>query len=189
MSSATLRIATPIGELEFVAETDVESTSQLSLSAAPLEPSMPNGMSVAACYGVLLHIQAPQAATDVLFKAQIHSTAPLKHGAETGEGLEAQAWYGHRYVLLVGTEDAEFLLARLRGRIVVSNESFAYSASSLSVRVARVPEANSLSLHFVVAWNELPEPQDCSCWYAVDQPHGAIASTLGQPCVPGDAAR
>ncbi len=179
MSSVTLRITTPIGEIEFVAEADVESTSQLSLSAAPFEPSLPDGMSVAGCYGVLLHIHSSQAATDVQFKAQLHTTVSLEHGAETGEGLEAQAWYGQQYVLLVGTEDAECLQARLRERIEVSNDSFTYSANSLSVRVTRALEADSFSLHFVVAWNELPEPQDCSCWYAVDQQHRAIAATLG----------
>ncbi len=179
MKSSALRITTPIGELEFTADADVKTTSQLNLSAAPFAPLLPNEMSVAACYGVLLHIHTSQTTTDIHFKARLHPTVPLEHGAETGEGLEAQAWYGKEYVLLVGSEDAEFLQARLRERIVVSKHSFSYSENSLSVRISRLPKTETLSLHFIVAWNEFPEPHDCSCWYAVDQPHIAIAATLG----------
>lgn len=179
MKSSALRITIPLGELEFTADADLETTSQLNLSAAPFAPSLPNGMSVTACYAVLLHVHASQATTDIHFKVRLHSTVPLEHGAETGEGLEAQAWYSKKYVLLVGTEDAEFLQARLREHIIVSKDSFSYSENSISVRVSRLPKTETLSLHFIVAWNEFPEPHDCSCWYAVDQPHGAIAATLG----------
>nr|WP_315466550.1 hypothetical protein [uncultured Undibacterium sp.] len=178
MKSSALRINTPIGELEFTADADVETTSQLNLSAAPFAPSLPNEMSVTACYGVLLHIHASQATTGIHFKARLHPTVPLEHGAETGEGLEAQAWYGDEYVLLVGTEDAEFLQARLREHIIVSKDSFSYSENSISVRVSHLPKAETLSLHFIVAWNEFPEPHDCSCWYAVDQPHNTIGATI-----------
>ncbi len=178
MKSSALRITTPIGELEFIADADVENTSQLNLSAAPFAPSLPNGMSVTACYAILLHLHASQATTDIHFKVRLHPTVPLEHGAETGEGLEAQAWYSKKYVLLVGSEDAEFLQGRLRERIIVSKDSFSYSENSISVRISCSPKTETLSLHFIVAWNELPEPYDCSCWYAVDQPHNTIGATI-----------
>ena len=176
--SVSLRITTPIGELEFVAEADALPEAPLSLNAAPFEPALPDGMSVAACYGVLLHIHASHTSNNIHFKTQLHPAVSLEHSAETGQGLEAQAWYGQQYVLLVGTEDIEFLQARLQDRIVVSGSSFAYSDNSLSVRISCVPESGSLSFHFIVAWNELPEPEDCSCWYAVDQAHDVIAHSI-----------
>ena len=32
-----------------------------------------------------------------------------------------------------------------------------------------------VSLHFVVPSNPLPEPEECSTWFAVDVPHARIA--------------
>lgn len=178
MSSVSLRITTPLGEIEFVAEAGVVSESQLTLKAISLVPSLPNGMSVAACYGVLLQIPALDAATTFHLKAQLHPTASLENGMETGEGLEAQGWRGQRHVLLVGTEDAEFLKARLHERNALVDTQFTYSTDSLSVRVSRAFGNDPLSLHFIMAWNELPEVQDCSCWYAVDQSHSTIVAAI-----------
>lgn len=180
MSRATLRLPTPLGDLEFSAEAHIEPTLTLSLNSVEFEPSLPDGMSIAACYAVVLHINTPREAVEIQFKAQLHSTIPLKHGAETGEGLDAQAWYNKQFVLLVGTEDAEALTARLQQRITFNSDEypFTYSENFLSVQVTCLPSANPLSLHFVAAWNELPEPQDCSCWFAVDQRHIDIAAAL-----------
>ena len=189
MRYATQSITTPLGVLEFIGEADVESATQLSLSAATFIPSLPDGMVVAACYGVFFQVCPSNAEINVHFKAQLHSTREVEYGAETGEGLEAQAWRGERYVVLVGTEDAEFLQARLRECAVVSNDSFAYSARSISVSLTVGRGTGPSSLHFVVAWNELPEPKEGSCWYAVDQQHNVIAASMGMCAEPQGSTR
>ncbi len=180
MPTKTLRIATPVGELEFIAEAAVESNSQLSLNVAPFEPSLPKGMSVAGCYSALLRIKTPQIGTDIHLKAQLQSTASIEFGPETGEGLEAQAWYNMQSMLLIGTEDAIELKARLRERIVISNDTFEYSANSLSIRIQTALKTDALSFHLIVAWNSLPEPMDSSCWFAVDQKHCAVTAAFSE---------
>ena len=44
----------------------------------------------------------------------------------------------------------------------------------ITIEVEDFKQDKELSLHFVIAWNSLPEPVDCSCWYAVDVPHEKI---------------
>jgi hypothetical protein len=46
--------------------------------------------------------------------------------------------------------------------------------NKITMEIEDFKENKELSLHFVIAWNSLPEPTDCSCWYAVDVPHEKI---------------
>jgi hypothetical protein len=179
MSQPSTRIETPLGSLEFLTEFSEAASRGHSLVIAPIQPMLPLGMSVAACFCVLLSVQAGDAPASVLFSAKLRPNAPVTAGAETGQGLEAQVWRSPLHVLSVGTEDAEYLRARLPGGFAVAGDPFDYSPETLSVNIASIPSGESLSLHFVVAWNELPEPKDCSCWYAVDVSHKAAIAAAG----------
>ena len=44
----------------------------------------------------------------------------------------------------------------------------------IAIKVAHFPKNKELTLHYVVAWNSLPEKAECSSWYAVDIPHKEI---------------
>ena len=168
MSKDTKLLETPLGSLEFSAEFDTEAVREYSLELATFEPVLPEGMAVDACFCVLLSVPAHQVRTTVVFTANLRPSLPVSAGGETGQGLEAQAWRSAHNILLVGTEDEEWLRARLARGVTLTDVSFDYSPESFSVRIAQMPSGESLSLHFIVAWNKLPEPKDCSCWYAVD---------------------
>lgn len=164
-------IKTPLGELEFSVDADGALPAGTSLNTAPLKPRIPPGMCVLACYGVVLRIKASTPVNNVTFKAFINAASSASGGPATGEGLEAQEWANGDYVMLIGTEDFDYLRTRLPSMIDLPANPFTYSNDSLSVRVNKIPQGETLTLHFIVAWNKLPEPVDLSCWFAVDQPH------------------
>jgi hypothetical protein len=179
MTQPSVRIRTPLGNLEFLMEFANNPTSSVCIHAASFQPRLPPGMSVLACYGVVLQVGAPNTVGDMKFKAILNPNSRIDSGAATGEGLEAQHWSNQNCVMIVGTEDLEYLKARLHHSIVFADDPFAYSADSLSIHIAKIPAGESVSLHFVVAWNELPEALESSCWFAVDQLHKSIMSAVG----------
>lgn len=134
-------------------------------------------MSVAGCFSAVLNLYADSAINNLCFAAHLRSSEPIAFDPETGEGLEAQSFSNSKYVLLVGSEDREFLSMRLPNSIVLPDDPFTYTAESLSIEIAEIPVKTNLSLHFIIAWNPLPEPQDCSCWFAVDQPHKVLSDS------------
>jgi hypothetical protein len=154
-------------------------TSGVSILAAPFQPKIPPGMSVLACYGVVLRINVPDPVVDLRYQALLEPTSMVSSGASTGEGLEAKEWSGPNHVMLIGTEDREYLMRRLSPGIVLPDAPFTYTPESLSVHIAKIPSGQPLSLHFVVAWNALPETAEPSCWFAVDQSHNSVLSVVG----------
>jgi hypothetical protein len=190
MPQASAQVPTPLGNVKFQVEFSGIPTSGVSVSAAPFQPKLPPGMSVLACYGVVLRINVPNPVADLRYQALLQPTSIVSGGASTGEGLEAQEWNGQDHVLLIGTEDREYLMRRLPHSIVLPNAPFTYSPESLSIDIAKIPAGQPLSLHFIVAWNELPETIEQSCWFAVDQPHNSVLSVVGaNPALKVDGAK
>lgn len=178
MANTGLQIGTPIGELHFAIEVFGEHQAEPSLEDFAFQPILPLGMSVATCCAVVLHLPGDEADMRVRFTATLVPTVSVDSGAETGQGLEAQSWRSENHVLLLGTEDAEFLEARLPNQMRISDGSFTYGPNSFSMEFARNESSLPIEIHFLTAWNELPEPKECSCWYAVDQSH---ATVMGAP--------
>lgn len=174
MPQTPVKIRTPLGNVEFQVEPVGIPALGVSIVAAPFKPKVPHGMSVLDCYGVVLQVKVPQPVVDLRFHAFLDPNFVAGSGASTGEGLEALEWTGQNTVMLIGTEDREYLEKRLPHGIVLPCDPFSYSAESLSIHVAKIPSGQLLSLHFVLAWNELPETVSPSCWFAVDQPHNSV---------------
>ena len=165
-----IQLPTPVGVLEFVLEPAAIKAPPLSLRLAAFKPKLPQGMSVLASYAVLLKLQTLEPVVDLKFSARLIKPSS-KGGASTGEGLEALEWEDEGHVMLIGTEDREYLERRLPKAIVLPDEPVTCSSGGLSVHVASIPAGVPVSLHFVVAWNRLPERVAQSCWFAVDQNH------------------
>lgn len=179
MPQTPVRIRTPLGNVAFQVDPAGIPAPGVSIVAAPFQPKIPHGMSVLACYGVVLQVNVPRPVVDLRFQAFLEPTSAASSGASTGEGLEALEWTGENTVMLIGTEDREYLERRLADGIVLPDDPFIYSPDSLSIHIAQIPSGQLLSLHFVVAWNELPETVAPSCWFAVDQPHHSVLSVAG----------
>jgi hypothetical protein len=135
-------------------------------------------MSILGCYGCVLEIDAATVINGLSFKAFIDGAASACRGPATGEGLEAQEWASDGYVMLIGTEGAEILRARLPSTVVLPDDPINYSRDSLSIQISEIPKGESSSLHFVVAWNKLPESVESSCWFAVDQAHLMVRNNV-----------
>lgn len=178
MAIATLWIPTPLGEVQFLAEAKLSPSSKLMLKAVRFQPALPPGRSVAACYAVLFKIFEVESPLTVRFQASLHSEATIQQSPHTGEALEALEWSDWHHLVMVGMEDCPYLQARM-GSPSATEESFTYSPGALTVH-ARAEPNQPFSLHFVIAWNPLPEPKDSSCWFAVEQPHSAIELAVGQ---------
>lgn len=180
--SSLKSIKTPLGDLQISVQAvggrgDVDAIANC-VQVFPFNPDIPPGMSVSGCVAAVASISPGETLRNVLFRARLDASEEVESGLETGQGLEAQSFRSARHVVLVGTEDADYLKARLKGNVQLPEDPYTYTDDSISVQLSEVAAGETISLHFVVAWNDLPEPQDCSCWYAVDQRHSALLSAL-----------
>lgn len=184
----SVTLNTPLGELGFMVHLNEASPNDVDgafdLLLGPLEPSLPPGMSVQACCGVVLKVRPTRPLSNLCFECRWLNTNPKCTGPETGEGLDAQRWESAGHLLLVGTEDQEFMTSLLLPAVVLVKGEAGYavrhSKSGMAIQVHALPDAVPISLHFFFAWNQDPEPADCSCWYAVDIPHQTVLSQVGK---------
>lgn len=132
MPQTPVQIRTPLGNLEFQVEPAGIPAPAMSIVAAPFQPKMPHGMSVLACYGVVLQVNVPKPLVDLRFHSFLEPTSVASSGASTGEGLEALEWTGQNTVMLIGTEDREYLERRLPHGIVLPDDPFTPGVSCYS---------------------------------------------------------
>ena len=172
----THHLDTPLGRFYIFATYEANSQQNCShnIKVVPFNPTLPSGMSVSGCYSAVLSLISESKISNVCFTARLNTIEPIAAGPETGEALEAQSFSTSRFIALVGTEDLNSLAARLSKNIVLPKDLFTYKLDSFSIQIIEVPAAIKLSLHFIVAWNSLPEPQNCSCWFAVNQLHETL---------------
>jgi hypothetical protein len=94
---------------------------------------------------------------------------------DTGESLDAQSWDSNCHRVTVGTEDCVVLCRRLPDLgFTEARSPMTYNEDRLGILIPDVTEGSSFSLHFVIAWRSLPDPADCSTWFAVDIPHARL---------------
>ncbi|MEQ1517263.1 MAG: hypothetical protein ABL931_12330 [Usitatibacteraceae bacterium] len=177
LPSATY-VDTPLGPLKFYTDLVAGKISDLKLAQVKIDPDLPVGMTVSACFAVLVEFSAEEDVSDFQFHCDWESFKGNGSG-NSGEGLDAWEWEDNNNLVMVGTEDAEWLNARIPLTPFTSSEyPITMEANKISIRLENLSKGSSCSLHFVVAWNPSPEPHECSCWYAVDVPHKAIAQRV-----------
>lgn len=171
---------TPLGRLTFHADYVGGAVTDFQLAQRAITPDLPAGMSVSACVAVLLEFSVMENVGVFQFHGEWGNFEGKGYG-ETGEGLDAWAWEQDGHVVMVGTEDADLLNARMPW-VTPSPDGYTVTMSDnkVTIRLESLSSGRSYSLHFVVAWNPYPEPHECSCWYAVDVPHKKIVQSLGE---------
>jgi hypothetical protein len=186
MSSASVEIKTPVGLISIEALINDVHVPSSWFRKAQIQPSLPKGMSVRACWIVLLEIPFVTMGDTIQFSGRLLATKPVSDGPETGECLEAQTWIGEDCVVTLGTEDDECIRSRLGESFAVSPHSFAYSAEGLVVSFKCAKSCERATFHFTVAWNDFPESAECSCWFAAEQPHQIViqAAANTEPRLP-----
>lgn len=175
----SISVNTPLGNLNFsaVAEnfSDISEFTEVALSRP--EVKLPSGMVVEDLVACLLICQPRERLLNLVFQC-IWDTPSLKGAPDSGERLDAQSWENATHIVMVGTEDYEALNERMP-ELSLREELYPieYMTDGFRIMIPSVEPGTRLSLHYVIATNRLPEPVDCSCWYAVDINHNVVLSS------------
>ncbi len=134
-------------------------------------------MSVEGCKAVLLRCTSITHLKDVVFSCSWKELKEIGYG-NSGEGLDAWEWEYNQTLVMVGTEDEEHLSSRVKLKEVTSSYyPITMEGNTINIHISEFPENKELTLHFVIAWNTIPEKVDSSCWYAVDVQHERVIET------------
>ncbi len=179
ISSKKVVLKTPIGSLSFRASCNFGKLDESQITVHEWEPSIPNGMTVDGCNVILFKCRPKTQINKFVFSCKWVDFNTTGYG-NSGEALDAWEWESDETVVVIGTEDSEWLNSRLKIGKVYSSEEYPITMenNTISIRIDEFDKNKELSLHFVVAWNKLPEPKDSSCWFAVDVPHERILEII-----------
>ncbi len=167
-------IRTQIGNVGFKVHASDGDISNASIAIAEIEPLIPQGMEIEGSIGVLLTLVSPSEIKDLKFSC-VWSDNEAKGDACSGEGLDAWEWESEGQLVVIGTEDGEWLFSRLNlGELTRDNYPVSMDTNRITIELDQYPANTELTLHFVVSSNSLPEKEDCSCWYAVDVAHRRV---------------
>jgi hypothetical protein len=109
------------------------------------------------------------------------TTPAAETETETGEWLLSQSWRGDGRLVHVGTEDIDVLEARLprcwfdrRGRSRFRVHDDMADVDGVTIEVPYVEARDTITLHYIVAENPLPQPLEESTWCAVNVKHDKV---------------
>ncbi|HAW27071.1 MAG TPA: hypothetical protein DCY03_02965 [Planctomycetaceae bacterium] len=168
-----LTIDTPLGEINFFVFGVTQAVS-IHLDSIPLSPVLPPEMSVSGCIGILLRIHCQEPVDNLIFECRLLEHKFTDHSIDCGEHLYAHSWENDHTILMIGTEDEECLNARLPADQQVYPESVGISEKGVSIELPELAKGSVNTFQMIVAWNDLPEPRESSCWYAVDFKHAEL---------------
>jgi hypothetical protein len=161
--------------------------AHIELLLCPLKLSLLNGRTVDGCYAAMWRIRALEEMQTVSFSAKLLAVPePVEIGPESGEGVDAQSWTANGQVLMLSTEDGDFLAerAKLRDwmpfrfqRSLASRFPY-YLPDGITVRVPGLDSAELCQVQFVVAWAS-DNQSDNPTWYAADRNPAEILSAAG----------
>ncbi|YCM47029.1 hypothetical protein V2O64_24615 (plasmid) [Verrucomicrobiaceae bacterium 227] len=172
MSITQHTIETPLGGVTVRVLGLDSSGCSIDLLTPTIE--LPPGMSVDGVVAAMIQVPPTRSASAVRCEC-VWDQAPASADPESGECLDAQSWDSNGHRVTVGTEDCDALCHRLPELGFTEDQyPVAYSEDGLSIMIPDAAAGSSFSLHFVVAWRSLPDPADCSTWFAVDIPHAKL---------------
>ena len=177
-------VQTPLGKLNFYLATIGGEAKEITISHCQIYPSIPKYISVDGCIVVLLQFSAIEQIDEVNFCCAWEDLKIEGYG-HGGEGLEAYEWEQDNHLVMIGTEDPYYLNYRIplipAEPSEVSDYPITMEENEIRICLKKLPAASSYSLHYVIAWNKLPEPIEISCWLAVDRTHKSIRELLANP--------
>lgn len=167
-------LVTKIGNIQFEVTARFGDISRATIETKKYIPKLPDGMSVESATLVLLSMPAVSPIEHLKFTCNLGMTFPDAYAC-SGEGLDAWEWECRSRLVMIGTEDGDWLGSRLNlGRIDRESYPVHLNNNIISIEIDRYSRDSRLTLHFVVSENPYPEIQDCSCWFSVDAPHDLV---------------
>ena len=174
MHKNQLNVETPIGTLLFHVTAGEGDIEKAHLTECTIEPKIPDGMSVKGCKAVLLRNTSITPLKDVVFSCSWQGLKEAGYG-NSGEGLDAWEWEHNKTLVMIGTEDDEYLGSRVKLKETTSTYyPITMEDNSVKIHISEYPANKELTLHFIISWNSVSEEVDSSCWYAVDVPHKRV---------------
>ena len=174
----SLTLNSPFGIIRVTASasnSDLANFSSIQV-VYPTKSAHQRVMSVSNVEAVVFTTQPDRDLRSLIFEC-LFDTPPCKGGAESGEWLDAQSWEDAKHKVMIGTEDFEVLRGRLPHIALKENPyPIDYLPNGLRVNIPSIKAGDKVSLHFVLAWNQLPELDVCATWDAVNIPHGVLLS-------------
>ena len=198
---------TPLGSLEtfvrvngkIVEKEDIE-VAEVRLSPV-LEYSykLHNGDGTVAtekknCYGVHIRCATKKKIRQLTFECRWKSTSKITRGRpECDKGINALRWTENGHTVLVGTEDADSLIDRMRRRDHISpgfrhcleeitpeldHLVFGYKDDGFIIRLTEIPANESAQVFFTITWGEHPEPESEATWLLMYKLHEMAMSSL-----------
>ncbi len=176
--SPTLKINTPIGSLTFGASIQEGDLANCKIKSFHISPKLPVGMTVSGCMAVILQCLPNNPFKGFTFSCEWDELKTKGYSC-SGQGLDAWEWESEGVLVLIGTEDFEYIESRLELKTEFPPENYPVTMANnkVSIAIESLEKNKEISLHYVIAWNHLPESVEDSCWYAVDIPHNKIIQT------------
>ena len=177
--SKEVLLNTPLGHLSFKAKCKIGKLDDAKITIHNWQPSIPKGMSVEGCKVILFKHTPSEPLKNLVFSCEWVNLNITGYGA-SGEALDSWEWESNKETVLVGTEDSEWLNSRLKIEKEYLPEDYPITMENnkISIRIDEYTKNEELTLHYVVAWNSLPEPKENSCWFAVNVPHRKIIEII-----------
>ena len=172
-------VDTPIGRLRFYVSLIGGSVENFYLTKRPINPALPQDMSVSACTAVFVEFSVTDTVSECQFCCEWENLQAAG-GTESGQGLDAWGSRHNGYLVLVGTEDEDYLARRisLKPALEAMNYPVTLQDKTIRIRLQELETGKQYSLHYIIAWNPYPEEHELSCWYAVDVLHDRIIEQL-----------
>jgi hypothetical protein len=179
-------VQTPLGKLNFYLTAIDGEAKGVTISHCQIYPSLPEYISVDGCVVVLLQFSVMEQIEEVNFCCAWEDLKIEGYGNH-GEGLEAYEWQDDNHLVMIGTEDPQYLNHRIPlvpAEIYKAGDyPITMEENEIRICLKKLPADSSYSLHYVIAWNKIPEPLEISCWLAVDRTHQSIRELLANPLV------
>jgi hypothetical protein len=172
LSNTELILKTIFGELTFSVTAKEGDLSNAKIVSSVLEPMIPDGMAVEESIAVLLRVKSSTEIENLKFMCTWNKPIS-KGGTCSGEGLDAWEWESDNHLILIGTEDEEWLSSRL-GPKYISESPVIMGGNGFEIHIEEYPKEVELTLHYIVSSNSFPEKEECSCWFAVDVSHKRV---------------
>jgi hypothetical protein len=163
-------------------------------------PDQPISSSELSCQALVLRVNALKSHLKTRYTLKWLPGHRWTEGfPESGEGLEARTWVNEEWKVTIGTEDREFLAARAKTGMWMSQrmttaiegsteDIVQMTKDAISIELPELSDGQCCQVHFVIASNRRIE-EDLSTWLAVDQPPSEllkVGDCLGEK--KGDAA-
>lgn len=171
-----------------------QDTLECELILCQLNPELPEGMSVEACWAAVFRLKPKLDGVipECTFAANWQEGYTwTDYGSDTGQNLEAAQYSNEAYRLHLGTQDRDMLMLRrdqgdgvplsfgqdMHG--IRNADSKVWSSKyGLQVPMTTIAAGELCQIHFVVAWSRMVE-DDASTWFAVDQLTESIVEAAG----------